>query len=132
MRNSTTTLNAEADAWAALCTNGTIEFYDGTQPADPQTAITTQNLLCAIDFGASPFSSATGGILALVSSLSGTITDGGTTTWARGFKTDGTTVIFDGTVGIESSGADFELETTTLVLDDLLQLESVSYTRPAA
>lgn len=97
---SNTMVNAEADAIGAALDNGWIRIYDGTQPADADTAVTTQNILAELRFGADAFPSAVAGLLtanAITSDTSANAT--GTATWARIFASNGTTVWFDGTVG---------------------------------
>lgn len=131
MRDSVATLNIQADNTTVLLNSGFVKFYDGVQPVSPETAITTQNMLCSITFDATAFSVASGGISAIPAPINGLITTGGTTTWARLFKTDDTTVVADATVGGASSGKDIELETIVLALDDILQLDTLLYTRPA-
>ena len=132
MENSTDTLNAEANAWAVLCSNGTIKFYDGVKPTDPQVAITTQVLLASVPFGVSPFDAAVDGVISLSEYLTGVITTAGTTTWARLWKSDGLTVICDASVGVYTSGEDIEIEDVVLTLDDLVEVQTLNYTRPAA
>ena len=128
MKNSTVSLNAEADVWGSQLDSGSIKIYDGTAPANPQTAITTQTLLVSISFSATAFPSAIGGVITLASAINGTIVSTATAGWARLYKTDGTTVVCDATVGLTS--ADVILDDLDLVLDDIAEVQSMSYTRP--
>ena len=132
MRNSIVSLNAEADVWASQLNSGYIKFYDGTKPATPETAITTQNMLVSLSFAATAFDSAVNGVVTIPAAINATITIGGTTTWARLYKADGSTVVVDADVGAISSGNDVEIETVILSADDILQLDTFGYTRPAA
>lgn len=79
-----------------------IEIYDGTQPATPETAVSTQVLLCSHTCAAT-FGAASGGVLTLGAIGNGTGTAGATAsgkraTWAR-IKTSGGTAHIDCSVG---------------------------------
>jgi hypothetical protein len=92
-------------------TGAKICLYQGTAPANANTSITTQTLLvtCVIS-GA--FGTDTDGTLTLGTVTSGTAIATGTANFFRVFKSDGTTVVMDGSVG--TSGADLNLDTTTI------------------
>jgi hypothetical protein len=88
-----------------------INLYQGTAPANANTGITTQTLLVSCVL-AGAFGTDTNGTLTL-----GTVNDGiavasGTASFFRIFKSDGTTVVMDGSVG--TSGEDLNLNTTTI------------------
>ena len=88
-----------------------INIYQGTAPANANTAITTQTLLvsCVLAGG---FGTDTDGTLTLGTVNNGTAVTGGTANFFRIFKSDGTTVVMDGSIG--TSGADMNLDTTTI------------------
>lgn len=130
MKLSLIARNAEADTWAALVDAGSIKFYDGTIPADPQTAITTQNLLCSVPYGSPAYPEAANGALILATSIFGVNVLTGTTTWARIFKADGTTVVIDATVGLVFSDADIEVVNVDLAIDEAIEVQTANYTRP--
>jgi hypothetical protein len=92
-------------------TGSLINIYQGTQPTNANTAISTQTLLvsCVI---AGVFGTDTDGTLTLGSVTTGTAVATGTASFFRVFKSDGTTVVMDGSVG--TSGADLNLDTTTI------------------
>jgi nucleoside phosphorylase len=120
-------VNAKANAQATLCDNGYLRLYDGAQPADPNVAVTTQVLLAELRFAATAFTGAAGGIAsanALTSDASANAT--GTATWFRAFKTDGTSPIFDGTVG--TAGSDINLSTTSIVAGVSVNITAFSIT----
>jgi hypothetical protein len=128
MKTSIVARNAELDALAALANSGYIRIYDGTQPATPETS-TSDTLLAELRFASTAFGSASGGII-----TANAITDdsdinaSGTAAWFRVLKSDGTTVLWDGTVG--TSGADMILATVALVQHAVLQITSLTYTLP--
>jgi hypothetical protein len=88
-----------------------INIYQGTAPANANTAITTQNLLVSCVL-AGAFGTDTDGTLTLGTVNNGTAVTGGTANFFRIFKSDGTTVVMDGSIG--TSGADLNLDTTTI------------------
>lgn len=92
-------------------TGAKICLYQGIAPANANTGITTQTLLvtCTI---AGAFGTDTDGTLTLGTVTSGTAVASGTAQFFRVFKSDGSTVVMDGSVG--TVGADLNLNTTTI------------------
>jgi hypothetical protein len=88
-----------------------INIYQGTAPANANTAITTQTLLVSCVL-AGAFGTDTDGTLTLGTVNNGTAVASGTAGFFRIFKSDGTTVVMDGSIG--TSGADLNLDTTTI------------------
>jgi hypothetical protein len=88
-----------------------IRLYDGTQPTNANTAISTQTLLVSLTI-AGGFGTDSNGTITLGSVTSGTAVASSTATFFRIVKSDGTTVVMDGSVG--TSGADMNLNTTTV------------------
>ncbi len=88
-----------------------INIYQGTAPANANTGITTQTLLVSCVL-AGAFGTDTNGTLTLGTVNNGTAVASGTASFFRIFKSDGTTVVMDGSVG--TSGADLNLDTTTI------------------
>lgn len=134
---SDTAAKAGCDAVAALGNSGTIKIYAGTQPTDANTAVGAQTLLATLTFGATAFgaSSATGTTPSRkATATANTITDDtsadatGTATWFRMLKSDGTTVVMDGSVG--TSGADLNLVTTSLVAGEDVGVTSFTLSQP--
>lgn len=88
-----------------------IHLYDGTQPANANTAVSTQVLLVSLTI-AGGFGTDSNGTITLGSVTNGTAGASGTSTWFRITKSDNTTIVMDGSVG--TSGADLNLNTTTI------------------
>lgn len=113
-KRSNTAVNAAAVAVTTLANTGYLRIYDGTQPATADTAITTQVLLAELRWNATAFGAPAAGVAtanAITSDASANNT--GTATWFRALQSDGTTVLFDGSVG--TSAADLILVTTSIV-----------------
>lgn len=92
-------------------TGSIIHLYNGTQPANANTAVSTQTLLVSLTISGS-FGTDSNGTITLSSVSDGTAVASGTATWFRITKSDGSTVVMDGSVG--TSGADLNLNTTTI------------------
>jgi hypothetical protein len=104
---SDSTVNVQANALAALCNSGTIKIYDGTQPATADTATASNTLGVTLTFGATAFGSAVSGLITANAITSGVAVATITPTWARIFKSDGTTVVMDVSAG--ASGANLTI-----------------------
>lgn len=110
---SDTMVNAEANAIGDALNNGFIRIYDGSQPANADTAVSGQTLLAELTFGADAFPAAVAGLLtanAITSDSSANAT--GTASWARILASNGTTVWFDGSVG--TSNANVVINSTAI------------------
>lgn len=128
---SNTAANAAANGVTALCNSGYLRIYDGTKPASADTAITTQTLLAELTFGSTSFSAASGATAtANAITADSSANASGTATWFRVVKSDGTTVVFDGTVG--TSGADLNLNSTSISAGASVSVTSFTYTQSKA
>ena len=105
--------NAALDNILANANTGYLRIYDGTQPTDADTAIGAQVLLAELIMGSTAFASASAGSAtanAITSDSSANAS--GTAAWFRLLKSDGTTVIMDGSVG--TSGANLNLNSVAI------------------
>lgn len=128
---SNTAANAAVDAVTALANTGYLRIYDGSQPANANTAIGSQVLLAELRFNATAFAAAVAGVAAanaIVDDSSANAT--GTATWFRVLKSDGTTVLFDGTVG--TSGANLNLASVAISSGQVISVTAFTYTQPEA
>jgi hypothetical protein len=89
-----------------------LRIYDGTQPADADTAVGAQVLLVTLTCNATFAPAATGGVLTLNAITSGVAVATGTAAWFRIVDTAGTTIACDGTVGTATT--DLILTTTAI------------------
>lgn len=92
-------------------TNSQFNLYSGTQPANANTAITTQVLLVSMPI-AGVFGTDADGTLTLGAVTQTNASASGTASFFRIFKSDGTTVVMDGSVGVSS--ADLILNTVDI------------------
>ena len=126
-KRSNTAVSAAADAVCPLLNNGYLRLYSGTQPATADTAVTTQTLLAELRWNATAFGAASSGVATANAITADTSADNtGTATWFRALKSDGTTVVFDGSVG--TSGADLNLNSTSISAGAAVSVTSFTYT----
>lgn len=106
---------------------GKLRIYDGTQAATADTAVGAQVLLAELTFGDPAFGAASNGVAtanAITADSAANAT--GTASWFRVVDSDGT-AIWDGTVG--TSGADLNLNTTSIVAGAEVSVSSFTYTQ---
>lgn len=119
---ATTFRNSMVDIIGDLADAGFIDIYDSSQPANANTAVSGQTKLARCTFNAAAFPGASSGSAAANSITSGTGLANGTASWFRVLKSDGTTVLFDGSVG--TSGADLNLSTVAIVSNATIAISS--------
>jgi hypothetical protein len=105
-------VNTQGDGVKSQFNSGFIDILDGAQPANGNTAITTQNVLVSLTFGATAFGSTSAGVMTANAITAGTATRTGTAAWFRCYKSDHSTALLDGSVG--TSSANLILPTTTI------------------
>jgi len=131
LKQSTEAVNAAADAVTALLDNGYLRIYDGTQPATADTAVSTQTLLAELRFNATAFGAASEGVCTAGdftpdSSANAT----GTAAWFRALKSDGSSEVYDGSVG--TSDADLVLNSVAITAGAEVDVTAMTYTHPKA
>lgn len=108
------TVKAAVDAAAALLNSGFIKIYTGSQPS--VDGAVTGTLLATMTFSATAFpaSSASGGVVTATANAitSGTAGNTGTAGYFALVKSDNSTVVATGSVG--TSGADLNLNSTSI------------------
>lgn len=125
---SNASANAAADAVARLLDTGYLRIYSGTQPADADTALSGNTLLAELRFNATSAPAAVAGVLTFNAIAADTSADAtGTATFYRAFKSDGTTVVTDGSVG--TSGANLNLNSVAIQSGAQVSVSSFTYTQ---
>jgi hypothetical protein len=122
----------------ALLNSGTLEIYDGSQPADANTAITSQNLLATLTFGSTAFAASvasgtapTRAAVATANSISDvTASATGTAAWFRAKRSsgNGSGAIMDGTCG--TSSADAIMTDLSLTAGETVHVASITVSNP--
>lgn len=121
----TTLRNARLDAITTFAGGSALlRIYDGTRPATGGAAtVLLAELTCNATF-APAAASAVLTLNAITSDSAANAT--GTATWARIVKADGTTIVLDCSVG--TSGADINLNTTSIVINAAVSVTSATIT----
>jgi len=120
--------NAKLDALIAYVGNaGILRIYSGTVPASANAALSGNTVLAELTCG-SPFApAAASGVLTANAITQDTAANAtGTAAFFRLFKSDGTTVAAQGTVG--TTGADVNLNTVSITLNGPVSVTSLVWT----
>jgi len=121
--------NAAADAVVDLLNSGKLRIYDGSQPATADTDVTTQTLLAELVLNATAFGDAVDGVATANAITADSSADAtGTASWFRVLQSDGTTKMFDGSVG--TSGCDLNLNSVAIQINAEVSVTSFTYTQP--
>lgn len=128
LKFTTALRNARLDAITTLAgASCKLRIYSGTQPADANTALSGNTLLAELTCNATFAPSASGGVLTLNSITQDSTADNtGTATFFRLLKSDGTTVVMDGSVG--TSGADLNLNSVAISAGAAVAVSSFTVT----
>ena len=124
------TANTFVNTLAALANGGKLSILSGSQPANANTAITSQVELVRLTLNATSFGAGTAGVVTAGAITGVAIATSGTASWFRVYKSDGTTVLFDGTVG--TSGTNLVVSTVTFTAGVTLNITSWTFTLPEA
>ncbi len=131
LRLTNAAVNAEADAFARLLDNGYLRLYSGTQPATADSALSGNTLLAELRFSATSAPAAAAGVLTFSAITTDTVADAtGTASFFRAFKSDGTTAVYDGSVG--TSAADLVLDSVAIQAGADVAVTSLAHTVPKA
>jgi hypothetical protein len=121
--------NAEADALARLLDNGYCRVYDGTQPANGNTALSGNTLIAELRFSATSAPAAASGILTFNTMTGDSSADsGGTPTFCRNFKSDGTSAVMDGSAGLSGTTKNLEFATLPIIAGSAVNITSFTHT----
>jgi len=124
--------SAMVDGGLANFDGGVLEIYDGTQPANANTAVSTQTLLASINLGTPAFNAAVNGAAAIPASISDTSANAtGTATWFR-IRDAADTYRFDGDITATAGGGNIELSSVNLQAGGNVTITSFTFTQPAA
>lgn len=128
MRTPITARNAILDSRTTLLNTGYLRIYSGPRPATPETALSGNTELVTLRFGATAFGAASGGSATANAIAQVNAIAPGTATFARAFRSDGTTLEEEYSVG--TSGADINLITTTIVAGQPVSITSMTHSMP--
>lgn len=117
------------DGYKAQYNSGYLRIYDGTQPTNPDTAIGGQVLLAELVFNATAFGAASNRVIT-AAAITGdaSANNSGTASWFRLFKSNGTTVMADGTVG--TSACDINFNSVAISSGATVNVTAFTITQP--
>ena len=125
-KRTTAVVNQLADAMATLLNTGYLRIYDSAQAATADTAVGAQVKLAELRFSATAFPASVAGVATANAITSGTALATGTASWFRCLKSDGTTVVYDGSVG--TAGSDLNLNTVSIVINASVSVTALTLT----
>ncbi|WP_020469722.1 hypothetical protein [Zavarzinella formosa] len=127
LKYAVTTKNAKLDAiTSAIGASGLLRIYSGTQPTNPDTALSGNTVLAELALSSTFAAGASGGVLTANSISSDTSADNTGTATFFSLLTSGGTRKVDGSVG--TSGADLNLNTTSIVSGAQVSVSSLAIT----
>ncbi|WP_020467881.1 hypothetical protein [Zavarzinella formosa] len=127
LKYAVTLKNAKLDAiTTAIGTSGLLRIYSGTQPTNPDTALSGNTVLAELALSSTFAAGASGGVLTASSISSDTSADNTGTATFFSLLTSGGTRKVDGSVG--TSGADLNLNTTSIVSGAQVSVSSLTIT----
>jgi hypothetical protein len=126
LKYAVTLKNARLDQIASALGNGAkLQIYDGSQPANPDTAVSSQVKLAELTCG-SPFAgAASSGVLTANAITAANAVATGTASWFR-LTTSGGTAKLDGTVGTSTS--DLIIDNTSINSGQQVSVSSLTVT----
>lgn len=113
------TAGAMLSAGNALMNGGSLVWYNGTQPATPETALSGNTVICTFSFNTPAFGTPafSGGLMkataSFVSASAVASATGNPVTFARAFKSDGVTAVQDYTIAATGT-PDITVATTNI------------------
>lgn len=136
-RLSIAAVNAQASATGALCDGGYLRIYPAPRRVLPDDA-PAGPLLAELRFSATAFGSPIAGVITAnpITAEDSALADG-EADWFAAVAADGTTAVFDGSVGVpvviegvETPSANLILPTTTISIGLRIEIDSLTYTQP--
>jgi hypothetical protein len=117
--------NRLAQITSSISTSGLLSLYTGTQPTNPDTALSGNTLLATLTCSATFAPAPSGGVLTANTITSANAVATGTATWGT-LTTSGATRIVDFSVG--TSAANLNLNTTSIVTGAAISVTSLTIT----
>lgn len=134
--------DAMVNALGPQMNGGSVKIYGPpsgaalTQPATPETTIvagTHGNLLVSIPFAATAFTTSSGGAGAINlngGAISATVALTGTASWARVYKSDGATPVFDVSITVTGGGGDMTFDNINFIQGGTSTINTITISVP--
>lgn len=124
---SNAAVNAQADALSLLLNNGYLRMYTASQPANADTALGAQTLLAELRFNATAAAAAVAGLITFNAITGANAAASGTAAFFRCLKSDGTTVVFDGTIDVSGNTPNLVLNSTAISAGAAVSVSSFTH-----
>lgn len=123
--------NAMLDAGIGTPANsGLLRVYDGSRPATPSTAVSTQVKLLEFNMPADAFPAAASGVLTANAIAAAVGLAVGTASWFRLLQSNGTTALIDGSVTESGGGGDCIIDEADITIGGSSAISSLVLTQP--
>lgn len=116
-----------ADAVVVRANSGSLRIFSGTVPANIDAALGAAVLLATLPMSATAFGAASSGVATANAITSATAAASGTASFFRVLESDGTTGVYQGTVG--TTGAELNLTTVSILAGGTVSVSSMTYTQ---
>jgi len=116
-----------ADAVVVRANSGSLRIFSGTVPANIDAALGAAVLLATLPMSATAFGAASSGVATANAITSATAAASGTASFFRVLESDGTTGVYQGTVG--TTGAELNLSTVSILSGGTVSVSSMTYTQ---
>jgi hypothetical protein len=131
LKLSNSSASVAADAVVDTLDGGKVRVYTGTQPANPGVAA-SGTLLVELTLPTPAFGSASSGVATANTIPRGSVVATGTPGWFRVLQSNGTTAVFDGSVGTVAGDYDMVIGSSSLASGSELEVNSLTYTQPTS
>lgn len=123
--------NAAVDGDTARANNGFLRVYAGSVPANADASLGAATLLGTCGFSATAFGAASSGTATANAISNDSAADAtATATFFRVFESDGTTVVWQGTVSGPGGGGDLILTPAEVVAGVQIAITALTYSQP--
>ncbi len=119
--------NEMLDAIVNELNSGKLRIYSGTPPATADTALSGNTLLAELTMNATSFGAASSGTITANAITSDSAADAtGTASFFRIYQSDGSTIVYQGSVTATGGGGDLQLSTVSLVANAVIAVSSLT------
>jgi hypothetical protein len=116
-----------ADAVCVRANSGSLRIFSGSVPANIDASLGAAVLLATLPMSATAFGAASSGVATANAITSATAGASGTASFFRVLESDGTTGVYQGTVG--TAGAELNLSTVSILSGGTVSVSSMTYTQ---
>lgn len=135
-------MNLSNDSASAACNGlvdrcdvggaGQVILYTATQPANANTAVTTQTVLATFTLPSTAFGAASNGVATANAITPVTASGSGDAAWFRVYNYNASAILWDGTVSAAGGGGDLILSSVTISAGGSVSISSWTVTMPLA